>query len=427
MEVTMQRRDFLQRASILGVALPGLGWSAKDGVLSLLPGVGEVGSTIGVGHREQGNLFFESNFERWFFRALNRGSAAGSVLGECLQAYGEIQDWHPESWIEAWATLATRVEGLARGALEKKESISARDAFLRAWNYYRAAEFMCSVADPRHRLYYDKGLECFKASGSLFSPPFEYVEYPYEDKTLPAFFLRTGVAEGPRPTLIFIPGNDGGKEEMFFWCGRAAVERGYNVLLFDGPGHRGAVHAAPEMVFRPDYEIPVGAAVDYLLTRRDVDVHRIGVSGTSFGGYLAPRAAASDERLAALIAFPPIPDVPRFFADLRLEQPTPPPEVPDQRQRLMDFLMWTWGPDYELDRWNLHGLVERISCPTLALYSEWEKEHGYNQFEDFFEDLTCEKSFHFFSHAEGAGAHVAANNGPRLHQVVFEWLSEVWK
>ncbi|PYL50164.1 MAG: hypothetical protein DMF32_05085 [Verrucomicrobia bacterium] len=42
--------------------------------------------------------------------------------------------------------------------------------------------------------------------------------------------------------------------------------------------------------------------VDYLLTRPDVDSTRIALYGGSFGGYLAPRAAAFEHRFAACIA-----------------------------------------------------------------------------------------------------------------------------
>ena len=42
--------------------------------------------------------------------------------------------------------------------------------------------------------------------------------------------------------------------------------------------------------------------VDYLLIRPDVDSTRIALYGGSFGGYLAPRAAAFEHRFAACIA-----------------------------------------------------------------------------------------------------------------------------
>lgn len=46
----------------------------------------------------------------------------------------------------------------------------------------------------------------------------------------------------------------------------------------------------------------VTPAVDYLLVNEEVDLEKIVLWGESFGGYLAPRAAAFEHHLAACIA-----------------------------------------------------------------------------------------------------------------------------
>jgi dienelactone hydrolase len=56
----------------------------------------------------------------------------------------------------------------------------------------------------------------------------------------------------------------------------------------------GALMTNPGLRFQPDYEKPVSAAVDYLLTRPDVNRDRIAMIGYSAGGYLAPRGAGGD-------------------------------------------------------------------------------------------------------------------------------------
>jgi dienelactone hydrolase len=55
---------------------------------------------------------------------------------------------------------------------------------------------------------------------------------------------------------------------------------------------------------RPDWETVVRAVVDFALTLPGVNRSRIALAGWSFGGYLAPRAASGEPRLAALIADP---------------------------------------------------------------------------------------------------------------------------
>src|SRR5262245_62724898 len=57
-----------------------------------------------------------------------------------------------------------------------------------------------------------------------------------------------------------------------------------------------------DMPSRYDYEVPGGAAFDYLAKRPDVDAKRIAIMGYSFGGYYSSRIAAFEKRYAACIA-----------------------------------------------------------------------------------------------------------------------------
>jgi dienelactone hydrolase len=59
--------------------------------------------------------------------------------------------------------------------------------------------------------------------------------------------------------------------------------------------HRQGLH------FRPGWE-KVVTPVDFAVSRSGVDPHKIVLYGVSFGEYLAPRAAAFEQRVAACIA-----------------------------------------------------------------------------------------------------------------------------
>jgi len=54
---------------------------------------------------------------------------------------------------------------------------------------------------------------------------------------------------------------------------------------------------------RPDYEVPVKACFDYLVSRPEVDPERIAVIGISMAGYYAPRAVAFEPRGKAYIGW----------------------------------------------------------------------------------------------------------------------------
>lgn len=58
--------------------------------------------------------------------------------------------------------------------------------------------------------------------------------------------------------------------------------------------------------FRADWEKVVSSVIDFALSSKEqeevIDSQRIGLIGYSMGGYLAPRAAAFEDRIAACIA-----------------------------------------------------------------------------------------------------------------------------
>src|SRR5437660_470673 len=78
------------------------------------------------------------------------------------------------------------------------------------------------------------------------------------------------------------------------------LARGMATLSLDGPGQGEGGYGEGRM--RPDYEAAVTAALDHLAGRDDLDMGRVGAIGISLGGHYAPRAAAGEPRLRAVVA-----------------------------------------------------------------------------------------------------------------------------
>ena len=230
----------------------------------------------------------------------------------------------------------------------------------------------------------------------------------------------------------------------------AAVARDYDILLFDGPG-QGRNLIRDGLALRPEWETVVGPVLDWVLTRPEVDPGRVVLAGWSFGGFLAPRAAAHETRLAALIADPGQWDQRDGFID-RLplsdaQKATFPDGVdataldameaflagpqgdPGMRWALLQRGLWVndqpnlFGLLADLSHYRLSDVASQISCPTLLTAAEGDPiSAGARKLLDAL--TVSRKTLVSFTAAEGAGGHCEATARRLFHQRIYDWLDE---
>src|SRR5581483_1529043 len=183
------------------------------------------------------SLFFKD--PEYSYQALRTVSVAqtqAADIGECMVTSSAITEGDDETWFKEWHKLAQRTERDARKYKYNEDMASARSAFRRASNYYRTCEFFLhsDPHDPRIQENWKKSKDCFLEAVRDY--PIIQVEIPFEDTTLPGYLCLVDRTDKVRPLLLLQSGFDGTKEELFFSTGEAALRRGYNCLIFEGPG-----------------------------------------------------------------------------------------------------------------------------------------------------------------------------------------------
>ena len=378
-------------------------------------------------------------------RTIGSAPYGGADIGEALAAARKVHGTDLDSWYEVWTALADRVSALAAEAAAAGMSETARLAYWRASSYYRTAGVMLMAAPLDQRLVESSHRQTatFRQGAELMDQPPEIVEIPYEDTTLPGYFFAVDNDPRPRPTVILTGGYDSTKEEGYFYNAAAALARGYNALVFDGPG-QGAVLVAQSLPIRADWEAVVTPVVDYLIARPDVDGTRLALIGPSLGAYLAPRAASVEHRLAACIA-----DCGTFdmYAGFLSRLPGPlrsgfeaghHTSVVAVRE-MLDHLakqptagwslrrgMLVHGVDTPLDYveamkpFSLADHAGDIQCPTFVCNGENDDISATAP--ELVAALTCPKEFVTFTAAEGAGDHCESGARTLFHARAFDWL-----
>lgn len=389
--------------------------------------------------------FTNTQFDGQFVRAIDTIPYGGADFGEAFITAKLIGETDENAWYTHWTALADRIMTDGAASLAAGHKVSARECFLRAATYYRTAGcfLLAPPLDERLVASYTKQKDALRRASVLLDETFEQVTITVDGHELDAYFA-TPAGDGPFPTIVMVGGYDGTMEETYFAGGAAALRRGYAIPLMDGPGQGGALIELG-LHFRPDWEAVVTPEVDWLLTRPEVDAARIVALGRSWGGYLAPRAATTEHRVAAVIA-----DAPQFAAGAGAKYLLPAQYQDQLETGDADILnaalyaamaaspdlaftlnrgMLTHGFATPLDYlrgsapYSLEGIAADISCPVLLTTGESDPRNKGAQ--SLYDALTAPKTYVRFTDAEGAGLHDEAGAAALFTQRAFDWLDEV--
>jgi hypothetical protein len=373
---------------------------------------------------------------------LGRVYTGAPDTGETLTTIDRVIDGDLDSWAAEWEATADRVAAIGDDCVRRGHRVSGRNALLRAATYYTACVLVvdgCKEPDAIRTRTFAAYRRCWEEYLRLLdNPP---LEIPYEDTTMPGWFF-AAPGEGPKPTLVMVNGADGATSYLWPGYGSEASVRGYNVVVFDGPGQQRKLFERG-VPFRPDWEHVLTPVVDATLKLPGEDPERLALYAVSQGGYWAPRALAFEHRFAAAVIDDGVVDVSEawhavlspelkelldngerdaFNAAIEL--------LPAQVKWMLDWRATPYGcPTYydtflEAARYEITPeLAARITTPVLIADPDQE---GYfaGQPQRLYDMIPGEKVHARFTEAEGAAGHCEPMARSLAAQRFFDFLDD---
>ncbi len=390
--------------------------------------------------RQKFRIHFKNEDMDFIFNwMLGYGSLTGLSHGELFYLATQIEDGSPDSWQTAFHRHGQFHMKQAEGHLKSNNTKNAGNNFVSAAQSFRASLQFISPRNNQFKQRIDQLEHSFQQYIKYHELPVESVEIPFEDGSLPGYFLK--IDERERSTLLVIGGGDTFREDLYFFDGIGGFARGYNVVMIDLPGQGKTPFS--KLYFRPDAEIPIAKVIDWLLQQPTTDKERIAVYGLSSGGYFSARAAAFDKRIKAWVASTPIYSLPLLF---EREMPKALRKSPGW---LANFLVKIAGKMNQAAAINIEkyfwqagvssyeeGMIKAanfgtldyrlISCPCLFLVGENEADELKRQSDEIYDYLKdkTEATLKIFTAQEGADTHCQVNNLRLSQQTIFDWLDD---
>ena len=375
--------------------------------------------------------------------AIGIGQIIGMSPSQIFHAVHNVKDGNPTDWRKGFQRQAQYQLEHAKNALEQKQPIAAGQFQFGAAYAYRAALQYTSPHVAEFNEMVTQMEKAFQRGAELLRVPMRPIEIPFENTTLPGYFLEHD--KEPRPVLIMVGGGDTFREDLFYFAGYPGWMRGYNVIMVDLPGQ--GILPSRGQTFRADMDTPIRIILDWLEKNASIKDGQIAIYGVSGGGYFTMQAVASDPRIKAWIAGTPIFDMaetfrrefggmgktPGWLLNLFLQISG---SINESAQINLDKYAWQFGTsdikaatDGVLEQAHVVE-YSKINIPSLFLVTEGEGAELKRQANIVYEDMLkrgVDVTMRKFTATEGADAHSVLNNMRLAHMVVFDWLDRIFQ
>jgi alpha-beta hydrolase superfamily lysophospholipase len=340
-----------------------------------------------------------------FSHFIPRYEATGVDPNDLRKLMRSITRW--PDWCRIWSSEAARHETLADEAIAQGRVITGAQAYIRAAIYYHYGKHLFAEYPAEFRKAHDAMLRCYSAGVTRLPNPAERIEFRFREVSMPGWLRKPQGVERP-PVAVILPGLDACKEELHVWA-EAFVERGMAALTLDGPGQGETSFHLPTT---HEWGAVLGAVIDVIEKRIDVDGTCVGVVGQSLGALYAPLAAAGEPRLKACIAN----CGPYDWGTVLTKMPKVSQEVFRVRSHAK-----TMGEAYDLARKiTLEGRAERIKCPLLVVFGAGDKLISPSEGERLVRAASGPSELVVYEE----GNHVCFNISYKFRPLTGDWMSE---
>ena len=374
--------------------------------------------------------------------AIGISQIIGMSASQAFYAVHGIKDGDPAGWRKGFQAQADYQMERAREFIRTGQTLAAGQLSLGAAYACRAA---IQYTDPTTDEF-EKRVQSMQASFrqgiDLIGIPMRPVEVPFEQTTLPGYYLEQD--DRLRPLLMMVGGGDTFREDLFYFAGYPGWKRGYNVIMVDLPGQGLTPNRGQH--FRVDMDKAISSVLDWVELHAAAKPAQTAIYGVSGGGYFTAQGVAADRRIQAWIGATPIFDIAEIFQrEMGNALKTPgwllnllvrlAGSVNESAEINLKKYAWQFGTtDFKT---AIAGVMEQaktvdcsgITCPSLFLVSEGEGPELKRQTRLLFDDFSqrgVNVTLREFTAADGADGHCQLNNLRLAHLVIFDWLDKVF-
>ena len=329
--------------------------------------------------------------------------ADGVDANDARTARSRIGGW--DDWPGVWSNIAETYQSLAAARLAAGARLTAGEALVRSSLCYHVAQLVATRTPELKARLQQRKAERFREAAPLIDPPAERLEFRSGRGIFPGY-LRQPAGAGPHPCAILVPGLDSTKED-FITVSDMCVRRGLASFAFDGPGQG---EARSHSVLAPGYETCIGAALELVAARDEIDGSRIGLLGRSLGGHYILRAAAGDDRVGACAVFGGAYDL---------------SDWDNMPQSILDGFRHatgsaTAGQARELmGASSLDDCIGEVRCPTLIVHGRRDAIFHWTQAERIAGALECDATLLM----DEDGVHCCHNHAFEYRTAMADWLA----